>query len=109
MLPMVVAGGLLIALSFVFGIEAFQEEGTLAAALMQIGGGTAFALMIPVLAGYIAYSIADRPGIAPGMIGGMLAAEIGSGFIGGILAGFLAGYVALAVTRYVKLPSSVES
>ena len=109
MLPMVVAGGLLIALSFVFGIEAFQEEGTLAAALMQIGGGTAFALMIPVLAGYIAYSIADRPGIAPGMIGGMLAAEIGSGFIGGILAGFLAGYVALAVTRHVKLPSSVES
>ncbi|PKG55004.1 MULTISPECIES: PTS fructose-like transporter subunit IIB [Halomonadaceae] len=109
MLPMVVAGGLLIALSFVFGIEAFEQEGTLAAALMQIGGGTAFALMIPVLAGYIAYSIADRPGIAPGMIGGMLASNIGSGFIGGILAGFLAGYVALAVTRYVKLPSSVES
>ncbi|MDR5905091.1 PTS fructose-like transporter subunit IIB [Franzmannia qiaohouensis] len=109
MLPMVVAGGLLIALSFVFGIEAFQEEGTLAAALMQIGGGTAFALMIPVLAGYIAYSIADRPGIAPGMIGGMLAAEIEAGFIGGILAGFLAGYVALAVARHVKLPSSVES
>ena len=109
MLPMVVAGGLLIALSFVFGIEAFQEEGTLAAALMQIGGGTAFALMVPVLAGYIAYSIADRPGIAPGMIGGMLASEIGAGFIGGILAGFLAGYVALAVTRHVKLPSSVES
>ncbi|MBF8223108.1 PTS fructose-like transporter subunit IIB [Halomonas sp. 328] len=109
MLPMVVAGGLLIALSFVFGIEAFQEEGTLAAALMQIGGGTAFALMIPVLAGYIAYSIADRPGIAPGMIGGMLAANIEAGFIGGILAGFLAGYVALAVTRHVKLPASVES
>lgn len=109
MLPMVVAGGLLIALSFMFGIEAFEQEGTLAAALMQIGGGTAFALMIPVLAGYIAYSIADRPGIAPGMIGGMLAANIEAGFIGGILAGFLAGYVALAVTRYVKLPSSVES
>lgn len=109
MLPMVVAGGLLIALSFVFGIEAFQEEGTLAAALMQIGGGTAFALMIPVLAGYIAYSIADRPGIAPGMIGGMLASEVGAGFLGGIIAGFLAGYVARAVTRYVKLPASVES
>ncbi|MFC3286207.1 PTS fructose transporter subunit IIBC [Litchfieldella rifensis] len=109
MLPMVVAGGLLIALSFVFGIEAFKEEGTLAAALMQIGGGTAFTLMIPVLAGYIAYSIADRPGIAPGMIGGMLAAEIGAGFIGGILAGFLAGYVAKAVAQRVKLPSSVES
>ncbi|WP_027961354.1 PTS fructose-like transporter subunit IIB [Halomonas halodenitrificans] len=109
MLPMVVAGGLLIALSFVFGIEAFQKEGTLPAALMQIGGDTAFALMVPVLAGYIAYSIADRPGIAPGMIGGMLASSIGAGFIGGILAGFLAGYVALAVTRHVKLPSSVES
>ncbi|SES26450.1 PTS system, fructose-specific IIC component [Vreelandella subterranea] len=109
MLPMVVAGGLLIALSFVFGINAAEEEGSLAAALMKIGGGTAFALMIPVLAGYIAYSIADRPGIAPGMIGGMLAADIGAGFIGGILAGFLAGYVALAVTRYVKLPSSIES
>lgn len=65
MLPMVVAGGLIIALSFIFGIEAFKEEGTLAAALMKIGGGSAFALMIPVLAGYIAYSIADRPGLAP--------------------------------------------
>lgn len=109
MLPMVVAGGLLIALSFVFGIEAFKQEGTLAAALMQIGGGTAFALMVPVLAGYIAYSIADRPGIAPGMIGGMLAANLGAGFIGGIIAGFLAGYVARALTRHVRLPSSVES
>ncbi|QEM82799.1 PTS fructose-like transporter subunit IIB [Halomonas binhaiensis] len=109
MLPMVVAGGLLIALSFVFGIEAFEEEGTLAAALMQIGGGTAFKLMVPVLAGYIAYSIADRPGIAPGMIGGLLAADLGAGFIGGILAGFLAGYTAKAIIRYVKLPPSVES
>ena len=54
-------GGLIIALSFIFGMEAFKEEGTLAAALMKIGGGSAFALMIPVLAGYIAYSIADRP------------------------------------------------
>jgi PTS system fructose-specific IIC component len=109
MLPMVVAGGLCIALSFVFGIKAYEQEGTLAAALMQIGGGTAFALMVPVLAGYIAYSIADRPGIAPGMIGGMLASTLGAGFIGGILAGFLAGYSAKAVIRYVKLPSSVES
>ena len=73
MLPMVVAGGLLIALSFVFGIEAFKEPGTLPAALMQIGGDAAFKLMVPLLAGYIAYSIADRPGLAPGMIGGLLA------------------------------------
>ncbi|VDZ77948.1 PTS system, fructose-specific IIBC component [Salmonella bongori] len=75
MLPMVVAGGLCIALSFAFGIEAFKEPGTLAAALMQIGGGSAFALMVPVLAGYIAFSIADRPGLTPGLIGGMLAVE----------------------------------
>ncbi|MFC0267387.1 PTS fructose-like transporter subunit IIB [Kushneria aurantia] len=109
MLPMVVAGGLCIALSFVFGINAYEEEGTLAAALMQIGGGTAFALMVPVLAGYIAYSIADRPGIAPGMIGGMLASSSGAGFIGGILAGFLAGYAAKLITRSVKLPASIES
>lgn len=109
MLPMVVAGGLITALSFTFGITAFEQEGTLAAALMQIGGGTALALMVPILAGYIAYSIADRPGIAPGMIGGMLASTIEAGFIGGILAGFLAGYTALAVARWVRLPSSVES
>lgn len=109
MLPMVVAGGLLIALSFVFGIEAFREEGSLAAALMQIGGGTAFKLMVPLLAGYIAWSIADRPGLAPGMIGGYLANELGAGFLGGIVAGFLAGYVARFVNRRLPLPESIES
>ncbi|WP_349616018.1 PTS fructose-like transporter subunit IIB [Azotobacter salinestris] len=109
MLPMVVAGGLLIALSFVFGIEAFKEEGSLAAALMQIGGETAFKLMVPVLAGYIAYSIADRPGLAPGMIGGLLAGELGAGFIGGIVAGFLAGYCSSALSRWLRLPQSLES
>ena len=109
MLPMVVAGGLLIALSFVFGIEAFKQEGSLAAALMQIGGEAAFKLMVPVLAGYIAYSIADRPGLAPGMIGGLLASSLGAGFIGGIIAGFLAGYAAKAIARWVQLPASVEA
>jgi len=109
MLPMVVAGGLLIALSFVFGITAFKEPGTLAAALMQIGGDTAFKLMVPLLAGYIAYSIADRPGLAPGMIGGLLASTLGAGFIGGIIAGFLAGYAALAINRYARLPQSLEA
>ncbi|WP_332821289.1 fructose-specific PTS transporter subunit EIIC [Pseudomonas sp.] len=109
MLPMVVAGGLMIALSFVFGIEAFKEEGSLAAALMQIGGEAAFKLMVPVLAGYIAYSIADRPGLAPGMIGGLLASSLGAGFIGGIIAGFLAGYAAKAIARWVQLPASVEA
>ncbi|MGY2234043.1 PTS fructose-like transporter subunit IIB [Pseudomonas gingeri] len=109
MLPMVVAGGLLIALSFVFGITAFKEPGTLAAALMQIGGESAFKLMVPLLAGYIAYSIADRPGLAPGMIGGLLASTLGAGFIGGIVAGFLAGYSARAINRHARLPASLEA
>lgn len=109
MLPMVVAGGLLIALSFVFGINAAQEEGSLAAALMEIGANAAFQLMVPLLAGYIAYSIADRPGIAPGMIGGYLASTIGAGFLGGIVAGFLAGYVARALSRHLPLAASIES
>ncbi|MCV4339802.1 PTS fructose-like transporter subunit IIB [Pseudomonas capsici] len=109
MLPMVVAGGLLIALSFVFGIKAYEQEGTLAAALMKIGGESAFKLMVPLLAGYIAYSIADRPGLAPGMIGGLLASTLGAGFIGGIVAGFLAGYSALLINRYARLPASVEA
>ncbi|MGL6171731.1 MAG: PTS fructose-like transporter subunit IIB, partial [Vibrio sp.] len=109
MLPVVVAGGLIIALCFVFGIEAFQQEGTLAAALMQIGGGSAFALMIPVLAGYIAFSIADRPGLAPGLIGGMLASSTGAGFLGGIVAGFLAGYSAKLIADKLELPQSMAA
>ncbi|WP_449429799.1 PTS fructose-like transporter subunit IIB [Pseudomonas putida] len=109
MLPMVVAGGLLIALSFVFGIEAYKQPGTLPAALMQIGGEAAFKLMVPLLAGYIAWSIADRPGLAPGMIGGLLASTLGAGFIGGIIAGFLAGYSAKAIARWARLPSSLEA
>ncbi|BEO76650.1 PTS fructose transporter subunit IIBC [Serratia marcescens] len=109
MLPMVVAGGLCIALSFVFGIKAFEVKGTLAAALMQIGGGSAFALMVPVLAGFIAFSIADRPGLTPGLIGGMLAVSTGAGFLGGIIAGFLAGYVAKAISSKLRLPQSMET
>jgi fructose PTS system EIIBC or EIIC component len=108
MLPIVVAGGLTIAVSFIFGIEAFKEKGTLAAALMDIGGGAAFALMVPVLAGFIAFSIADRPGLAPGLIGGMLASQMQAGFLGGIVAGFLAGYVALWMRNYIKLPTHFE-
>lgn len=106
---MVVAGGLCIALSFVFGIKAFEVKGTLAAALMQIGGGSAFALMVPVLAGFIAFSIADRPGLTPGLIGGMLAVSTGAGFLGGIIAGFLAGYVAKFISTKLRLPQSMEA
>jgi PTS system fructose-specific IIC component len=110
MLPIVVAGGILIALSFAFGgikPEGYPE-GTLAWALMKIGGSTAFALYVPVLAAFIAYSIADRPGIAPGIIGGLLATSIGSGFLGGLVAGFLAGYVTLALNTYIKMPKNLQ-
>lgn len=106
MLPFVVAGGIMIALSFAFGgIYAYEEEnrGTLGWALFQIGGPSAFALMVPVLAGFIAYSIADRPGLVPGMVGGMLAGLTGSGFLGGIIAGFLAGYVTAWLNTNIQL------
>jgi PTS system fructose-specific IIC component len=111
MLPFVVAGGLLIAISFALGgIYAFDDahKGTLAWALFQIGAKSAFALIVPVLSGYIAYSIADRPGITPGMVGGMLAASLGAGFLGGIISGFLAGYTALLINRKLKLHRNLE-
>ncbi|HSK78683.1 MAG TPA: PTS fructose-like transporter subunit IIB [Thermoanaerobaculia bacterium] len=109
MLPLVVAGGLLIALAFAIGgLNAAEQEGTLAWALMRIGGGTAFNLYIPVLAAFIAYSIADRPGLTPGLIGGMLAMTLGAGFLGGIAAGFLAGYVTKLMNDHIKLPQSFE-
>ena len=127
MLPMVVAGGLIIALSFAFG--QFQEvlktvtvlengvqvvKQTLVNELVgephlaEIGG-LAFSLMVPLLAGYIAYSIADRPGLAPGLVGGLLAVSTGAGFLGGIIIGYFAGYVALAITKYLPLPKSMEA
>src|SRR5512139_3109846 len=110
MLPIVVAGGILIALAFAFGgitTEGYPE-GTLAWALMKIGGETAFALFVLMLSAFIAYSVADRPGIAPGIIGGMLATSVGSGFFGGLIAGFLAGYVTLALNKYIKLPKNLQ-
>lgn len=110
MLPFVVAGGLMIALAFaVGGIYVYEDanRGTLGWSLFQIGAPSAFALMVPILAGFIAYSIADRPGLAPGMIGGMLAASIGAGFLGGILAGFIAGYSTAWLNRSLKLPSTL--
>ena len=112
MLPLVVAGGLLIAISFMFGIEAFKDEniaGGLPKALMDIGGGAAFHLMIAVFAGYVAFSIADRPGLAVGLIGGMLATNAGAGILGGIIAGFLAGYVVKGLNSAIQLPPSLTS
>jgi PTS system fructose-specific IIC component len=111
MLPFTVAGGLLIALAFALGgIYAFDEahRDTLAGALFQIGGKAALALMVPALGGYIAYSIADRPGIAPGMIGGMIAGQLNAGFLGGIVAGFVAGYSVAWLNRTLRLPRTLE-
>jgi PTS system fructose-specific IIC component len=79
----------------------------LAAALMKIGSGAAFALMVPILAGFISFSIADRPGLVPGMVGGMLASTLGAGFLGGIVAGFLAGYTVALLKKAIKLPKSL--
>lgn len=110
MLPLVVAGGLLIALSFAFGgIHVNERSGTFGAALFDIGANSAFAMMIPVLSGFIAFSIAEKAGLAPGLIGGVLAKSIGASFLGGILAGFIAGYVALGLKKYIRLPKNLES
>ncbi len=110
MIPFVVAGGILIALSFALGGYRVVYENnptpSFAFALFTIGAKGGFALFVPVLAGYIAYSIADRPGLAPGMIGGLLAGLTGSGFLGGIIAGFLAGYAVLWLNQTIKLPRS---
>ena len=108
MIPFVVAGGIAIALSFLFGYKAFENEGSLASYLMGIGSNGAFSLMVPILAGYIAYSIADRPGLAPGMIGGSVAIQLNAGFLGGMVAGFLAGYIVLLIKKYVKLPKTLQ-
>ncbi|AYE36483.1 PTS fructose transporter subunit IIA [Borrelia turcica IST7] len=101
MLPFVVSGGIIIAISFMFGIKAFDPNdptyNKIADILMQIGGNNAFFLMIPILAGYISFSIAERPGLAPGMITGLMMSKGNAGFLGGILAGFIAGYITLGV------------
>ncbi|NNU78570.1 PTS fructose transporter subunit IIC [Clostridium estertheticum] len=108
MIPFVAAGGILIALSFAFGIYAFKVPGSIAEALKNIGGGNAMALMYPVLAGFIAFSIADRPGLVPGMVGGMLAATVGAAFLGAMAAGFVAGYTVLFLKKAIKLPKSLQ-
>ena len=109
MLPMVVAGGLCIVLSFMFGLDTTEQKGTLAAALIQIGKHSTLALIVPILSGYIAYSIADRISLTPGLVGSMLAVSTNAGFLGGIIASFLAGYVAKSLNQYFPLPKSMTS
>ncbi|MDO6657055.1 PTS fructose transporter subunit IIABC [Anaerobacillus sp. 1_MG-2023] len=118
MIPFIVVGGLLIAIALTIGGKPTESglvipEDSFWKTIEQLGGAS-FTFMIPILAGFIAYSIADRPGLAPGVIGGYIAAngsfygsEAGAGFIGGMIAGFLAGYVALAIKR-MKVPKAVQ-
>jgi len=106
MIPFVVAGGIIIALSWLVG--GTELRNTLSDYLMKIGGAGAFSFLVPILAGYIAYSIADRPGLAVGMIGGSVAVQLNAGFLGGLVAGFLAGYVVLGIKKYIKLPKSLQ-
>ena len=114
MLPFVIGGGILIALAFLFdtfdpaNAKNFGSGTPLSAFLMKIGGAS-FGFMLPVLAGYIAMSIADRPGLVAGFVGGLLASQGGSGFLGALIAGFAAGYLVLLVKKLVSgLPQALE-
>jgi fructose PTS system EIIBC or EIIC component len=99
----------MIALGFAFGgLNVDKATSGLGWALFQTGANAAFVLFVPILAGFIAYSIADRPGLAPGMVGGLLSTTIiGAGFLGGIAAGFLAGYTVYWLNRVIKLPRNL--
>lgn len=114
MLPFVIAGGILIAISFMFGINSANPDdlsfNPFAKLLMDLGGGNgAFALLVPVLAGFIGMSIGDRPGFMPAMVGGLMANNSGAGFLGGLIAGFLGGYVAVFLKKITsKLPEILE-
>lgn len=110
MLPFVVGGGILLAFSFLLE-QYFPSAKVFTDMLGAISGGTtgAFMFLIPILAGFIAMSIADRPGLMPGMVGGLLAATSDAGFLGGLLAGFLAGYVVLGLKiLFSKMPKTLE-
>ncbi len=113
MLPFVVGGGILIAISFIFGIKAFDPADPqfhpIAKFLMDVGGGGAFGLMVPILAGFIGLSIADRPGFMPAMVAGVMANSSGGGFLGGLIGGFVAGYIVLGLKKaFAGLPETLE-
>ena len=113
MLPFVIGGGILIALAFLFDMgnagTAKFGSGTPLAAFLKTVGGLSFSMMMPILAGYIAVSIADRPALMPGIVGGFLATTGGSGFFGALFAGFLAGYLMRALKKaFSGLPQALE-
>lgn len=107
MIPFVVAGGILIALSVALSGKPSVPEAGLLKDMYDIGVG-GFSLMVPILAGFIAFSIADRPGIAPGAIGGYLASQVGAGFLGGLVAGLLAGIVVYYLKK-IPVPKNLRS
>lgn len=109
MLPFVVGGGILLAISFLFE-QLASPENPIVQLLQTIGGGTgAFHFLIPVLAGFIAMSIGDRPALMPGMVGGLMAVNSNAGFLGGLAAGFLAGYVVIGLRKLFKgLPKAID-
>ncbi|EUJ61557.1 PTS fructose transporter subunit IIABC [Listeria fleischmannii] len=109
MLPFVVGGGILMAISFL--IEQFYPDSAVYQMLSAISGDKtgAFLFLIPILAGFIASSIADRPGLMPGMVGGLMAYTTGAGFLGGLAAGFLAGYIVLGLKKvFAGMPRSLD-
>lgn len=112
MLPLVVAGGVLTAISFLWGIFSFDpthESYNVIAATIKSIGGFSMGLMVPVLTAFIAQSIAGRPGMLAGFVAGMMANDNGSGFIGGIIGGFFAGYFTLLIVNSLrKLPRQLE-
>lgn len=112
MLPFVVGGGVLIAVSFLFGIHSANPEHETynpIAAFLNRTGGIAFQLMVPILAAFIAESIAKRPGLVVGFIGGMIASTGGAGFLGGIVAGFIGGYLVVFLSKlFSNLPQSLD-
>lgn len=106
MLPFVIGGGILLAISFLF--ERFVGDESTVFTFLNGLGGDAFSFLIPILAGYISYSIADRPGLMPGMVAGLMASR-GAGFIGGLIGGFIAGFVVNFLKKATRnLPKSVE-
>lgn len=113
MLPFVIGGGILIALAFLFDMDnagaANFGSGTPVAALLKNIGGLSFSMIMPILAGYIAMSIGERPALMPGIVGGFLATTGGSGFFGALFAGFIAGYLVLLLKKVLSvLPESLE-
>lgn len=113
MLPFVIGGGILIALAFLFDMEnagtATFGSGTPLAAFFKNIGGLAFSMMMPILAGFIASSIGERPALMPGIVGGFLATTGGSGFFGALFAGFIAGYVIVLLKKvFAHLPQALE-